>query len=153
MDKFSEYDKKGQDKAVTILKDIFSNCTLDIEQHIEDKGKVDIIMTATTPKGKKYKYAIECKDRYYPHNQYEDWMLEEHKYRDLMEYAESGYKPIFMNTFSDNTYICWNVSECQMHKKMFTTTKTTVEDNGSIQRYRYMLPTSECTYSGTFNYE
>lgn len=153
MDKFSKIDKDGQGKVIGILKNIFSNCTLDIEQHIEDKGRVDIIMTSTTPKGNEYKYAIECKDRYCSSTQYNDWMIEVDKYNTLKEYSEQGYKPIYFNTFSDNTFMVWNLDKAEINEGYQITPKTTVEDNGYINRLRYYLPSSECSCSGTFHYK
>jgi hypothetical protein len=149
MDKFSAADQQGQEKVVKVLPQIFSKCDIVYTQHIEDKGRVDIELTATTSSGKSYLYAIECKDRTYKSDDYDTWMLEWHKYNDLMKYEENGYKPIYINTFSDNKYLVWDVSKTPIIRKSYTTNKTTVEDNGKVTRVRYMLPTSGCCYSGT----
>lgn len=157
MDIFSETDRIGQDKVVEILKDTFSACTLNIEQHYEDKAYVDIIMTATTANNVSHTYAIECKDRWYKSTAFNDWMLEEHKYNHLMEYKKKGYKPIYFNTFSDGKYMLWDVSKGDWEKKIFNCPNTTVEDNGRQDKVRLLLPSSACTYSGCtktiYNYD
>lgn len=149
MDKFSVADQAGQEKVLKVLPQIFEKCDIVYTQHIEDKGRVDIELTATTSNGNTCKYAIECKDRTYKADDYDTWMLEWMKYNDLMKYEEQGYKPIYINTFSDNKYLVWNVSKTPIVRKSYTTDKTTVENNGKVTRVRYMLPTSGCCYSGT----
>ena len=148
MDKFTVADQYGQEKVLNILPQIFSGCSIVYEQHIEDKGRVDIELTATTSSGNSYKYAIECKDRTYKSTDYDTWMLEWMKYNDLMKYQEMGYKPIYINTFSDNKYLVWNVNKTPIIRKTYTTNKTTVEASDKVTKVRYMLPTSGCCYSG-----
>lgn len=148
MDIFSETDKKGQNKVVNILKDIFSSCTLNIEQHYEDKAYVDILMTATTVSGITQKYAIECKDRWYKSTSFNEWMLEEHKYNHLMNFKKQGYKPIYFNTFSDDKYMLWDVSKDEWEKRVFNCPNTTVIDSGRNDKIRFLLPSTACTYSG-----
>ena len=147
MDIFSCVDAYGQNKALNIIKDIFSGYTLNIEQHIEDKGRVDILMTATT-KNKEYYYAIECKDRYFPHNHYDDMMIEVNKYNTLKDYSSLGYKPIYLNTFSDDTYLIWNLNTCVKKEGYKTAKKTTVVEGEPVNRLRYFLPVSGYTFSG-----
>ena len=66
MDIFDSTDMHGQSRILPTIKALFSGCTLQIEQHYEDKGGVDIYITATTKSGKEVWYAIECKDRKMP---------------------------------------------------------------------------------------
>ena len=76
MDKFSNYDKKGQDKVVPILNELFSKCKdVNIEQHYQDKGRIDIFVTATTHSNITKRYAIECKDRWFESTTYSEIML------------------------------------------------------------------------------
>lgn len=149
MDLYTNADATGQEKAIKILKDVFSNCTLDIEQHIEDKGRVDIIMTATTQSGISKTYAIECKDRWFPHNQYPDMMIEQEKYDVLKSYSASGYTPIYFNTFSDDTYIVWDLDKVDVDIRNVKTKRTTVEYNGYVDKPRCFFKTSDFTFSGT----
>lgn len=149
MDLYTNADATGQEKAVKILKDVFSNCTLDIEQHIEDKGRVDIIMTATTQSGVSKTYAIECKDRWFPHNQYPDMMIDKEKYDVLKSYSASGYTPIYLNTFSDDTYIVWDLDKVDVDIRNVKTKRTTVEYNGYVDKPRCFFKTSDFTFSGT----
>lgn len=149
MSKFNDYDRKGQQKVMNILPNLFSGCTLNFEQHIDDNGKVDIFMSATT-QTRMYKYAIEAKDRWYTHNYFDTWVLEEDKYKELMKHYENGYKPIYFNTFSDNKFLVWDLSKVDCTKKgELTTPKTTVVDTGTVTRKRIFLPVSGATYSGT----
>ena len=63
MDIFDSTDMHGQSRILPTLKAVFSGCPLQIEQHYEDKGGVDMYITATTKNNKEVWYAIECKDR------------------------------------------------------------------------------------------
>lgn len=149
MSKFNDYDRKGQQKVMNILPNLFSGCTLNFEQHIDDNGKVDIFMSATT-QTRMYKYAIEAKDRWYTHNYFDTWVLEEDKYKELMKHYQNGYKPIYFNTFSDGKYLVWDLSKTDCtNTGNLTTPKTTVEDRGKVTRKRIFLPVSGATYSGT----
>lgn len=150
MNIYNTYDKKGQDKVLKILPKLFSGYTLNIEQHIEDNGKVDIFMSAST-ETKLYKYAIEAKDRWHPHTAFADegWILEEDKYIELMEYYKQGYRPIYFNTFNDGTYVVWDVSKCKFTKGSKTSRRKTVEDKGKVTRDRLFVKVADCTCSGT----
>lgn len=148
-DLFTVADATGQEKVLRILNNIFSGCTLNIEQHTEDKGRVDIFMTATTHNGIRKTYAIECKDRWFPHSQYPDMMLDKEKYDVLKSYSKSGYTPIFFNTFSDDTYMVWDVLKATVDIRNHKTKKTTVEYNGYVDKPRCFFKTSDFTFSGT----
>lgn len=149
MDIYDKADQQGQDKVMKFLPMLFSACTITCEQHFHDKSPVDIFVTATTQSGKITTYAIECKDRKCSHNEYQDYMIEEHKYNSIKQFANQGYRPIYLNTFSDDTFYAWNLNKSSIIRKTYTTTKTTVEDNGKIRRDRILLPSSEICCSGS----
>ena len=71
MDLFNDADKYGQSRILPTIKALFSGCTLQIEQDYEDKGGIDMYLTATTKSGKEVLYSIECKDRKMPHTKYQ----------------------------------------------------------------------------------
>lgn len=150
MDKYSKADQQGQEIVVKILKRIFSGCTLDIDQHYDDMSPVDIYMTATTKDEKQTTYAIECKDRKYGHNTFSDSVIEIHKYDAVSATQEDGYRPIYFNTFSDDTYLVWDLSKCKPIKRGMTSNKSTVESwKGKRTTPRYFLKNSDCKFSGT----
>lgn len=113
MDIFDSTDMNGQSRILPTIKALFSGCTLQIEQHYEDKCGVDMYITATTKSGKEVWYAIECKDRKMTHTKYKDdgYIIEDHKMKELMKAANKGYRPIYLNSFSDNYIICWDLSK------------------------------------------
>lgn len=109
MNKFNEADKIGQNKILPTLYYLFRNCYLQIEQHIEDSGHIDIYMTATTQSSKEKYYAIECKHRNMEHTRFYDYILEYSKEKYLKE--NSKYTPIYANSFNDGYIIFWDLSK------------------------------------------
>ena len=108
-------DYKGQVKALPILKDLFKKCKeVKFIHHIIDKGRVDIELFVTTSKGNNVKYYIECKDRWCYFDKYADegYILEISKY-DVMikKQQDSGYIPLYLNTFKDNKYRIWDLNK------------------------------------------
>ena len=112
MDIFDSTDMHGQSRILPTIKALFSGCTLQIEQHYEDKGGIDMYLTATTKSGKEVYYAIECKDRKMPHTkyQYDGYIIEDHKIKELMKAANKGYRPLYLNSFNDDYVIIWNLN-------------------------------------------
>lgn len=109
MNEFNKLDEIGQNKILPTLYYLFRNCYLQIEQHIEDKGHIDIYMTATTQANKEKYYAIECKHRNMEHTKYDDYILEYSKEKYLKE--NSKYTPIYANSFDDGYVIFWDLSK------------------------------------------
>lgn len=150
MNKYNKADQQGQEIVVNILKEIFSACTLTLDQHYEDTSPIDIYMTATTKSGISRTYAIECKDREYTHNCFNDSVIEIRKYNDLIESQKNGYKAIYFNTFSDGAYLVWDINKCKPIKREMTSNKSTVEPwKGKRTSLRYFLKNSEFIYSGS----
>lgn len=148
MDKFTNYDKKGQDKVVPILKELFNKCKdVNIEQHYQDKGRIDIFVTATTHNDITKRYAIECKDRWFESTAYSEIMLNPDKWGWLMGYKGLGYSPLFLNTFTDDKYVIWDVSKKNWDVGTFSVPVTTVVDNGRTVEPRFLLPMSDCIFS------
>ena len=113
MDLFAYADKQGQSRILPTIKALFSGCTLQIEQHYEDKGGIDMYLTATTKSGKEVCYAIESKDRKMTHTkyQYDGYIIEDKKIKSLLKAHKMGYRPIYLNSFNDNYIICWDLSK------------------------------------------
>ena len=151
MDKFDYADEKGQEKVIEQLNKIFSNCTVEYEQHFDDKNGIDIYFTVTTPKGKEYKYAAECKDRVYEHTFTDKWILEKKKYEDLIEASEQGYKPLYINTYTDDWMNVWDVSKCTVSTTNdWILPSTTVINKGYKTKKTLLLDEKEAVFSKPF---
>lgn len=148
MDKFSEADKIGQEKAIKYLYKAFEKCgaTLNIEQHFEDKGRIDMFVTATTINNITSKYSIETKDRYMPKDTYDNYFIPLDKYNELMETVNRGYTPLYMNTFDDGAII-WNVCKCRIYDAGDRwLSPTTVEKKKKEKQHKYSVKTDECVW-------
>lgn len=103
-------------KAKNILKDLiennwFSSCTVYFDEENEnyEYASVDVVFTAITKANVEHKYAIELKERKgYDHTDYEDWMIEPHKVKELEKYSNFGYKPMYFNLYKDGYYYLWD---------------------------------------------
>ena len=125
MDLFDERDKKGQDIAVPVIKQIFSGRTINNLVQDYSKGGIDIFVTATTKNGTVRRYAIECKDRTPKHNTFEKpfkdketgkivnagWAMDMPKYNKMLRASLDGYISLYFNSFSDGIYAIWNAIE------------------------------------------
>lgn len=117
----AEADYRGQQKVIPTLEKIFEPyfTTISIDPHFDDYSSIDIYMYGTKQDNTSIKYAIECKDRNMEHTAYaeEGYILEDHKKNKLMEARDMGYRPIYINTFTDDYMVVWNLdkidfSEC-----------------------------------------
>lgn len=144
---FYKTDEYGQSKVIPQLKSIFSACTLTFDQHYDDSCVVDIFFTATTSSGIEYKYAAECKDRWYKHSFSDDWYIEQKKFNNLMKVREDGYKPLYINTYEDDWINIWDITKCTVTEEHKTLKKSTVVDRGKINRTIYCLNTKDAVYS------
>lgn len=160
LDEFSEADKQGQDKVVPILKEMFKKCKdVVLEQHYEDKGGIDIYLTATTHKGYTKKYAIECKDRDYSHTSFSvpyketpaGWVIDVPKYEKMVKAANDGYMSLYLNTFSDNTYYVWDVVNSNSTYGKYKAGKTTVKKSEKIDKWGYFYTITDYVVSGTID--
>lgn len=136
MNVFNMADQKGQDKVMSILDNLFSACTCNYEQFYTSTSPIDILMTATTRCDKQHLYAIECKDREYTHTYFKDgWVIEEWKYNRLLDAKAKGYRPLLICTFSDNTYVIWDISTSPCNKGRFFANRTTMEESPVVEKY------------------
>lgn len=152
MDKFQITDKNGQQKVVNQLTKIFTNHKIDVNQHYIDRSTVDIDMVVTTPLGNTYTYYIEAKDRTYSHNAFNgEWVLEEHKYNELMKREGKVY---YANTFSDDYIAFWdvkNIDISKLRKEQKLLPRTTLEpQKGKIEKTVYYLPIDKAVYAKPF---
>ena len=144
MNEYNKRDYWGQKKVLPTLKQMFSGCTLTIDQHFNDKNEIDIYITATTKNNREVWYAIECKDRNYNHEYFKKngFLIEQTKINALERAKENGYRPIYLNTFTDNICIIWNVAnvnwdELKEYKGMLPI--ATVEDKGEKEKKNKLL--------------
>lgn len=111
----AEADYKGQQKVIKALHQIFDGyfTSMTIDPHFDDYSPIDIYMSGTLPNNTEIKYAIETKDRNMEHTAYaeEGYILEDHKKTKLEEAAKDGYRPIYINTFTDDYLIAWDISK------------------------------------------
>lgn len=150
MDEFERLEVIGQTKAVKILKDLFKECKLNIEQHIEDKGGIDIYITATTKAGTVKKYAIEAKDRHKGHQEYNGmWMIEKKKMYKLIDDVSKDYTALYLNTFADDTYFIWNPMKNKFIDSEITAQKYTAKTSNYEVKPSYMFTIRDYIKSGT----
>ena len=149
MDKYAKTDAIGQGKVMPKLKELFSGFTTTFEQHYEDKGTVDIFFTAST-QNESVRYAVECKDRYYKHTDFDEWMIEKKKYKTLQLAKDEGYRPIYVNTYTDNWIDIWNLDKCSITVvDEWELPKKTLDNAGNIKKSIYLLKSSDTAYSST----
>ena len=153
---FHNADKAGQAKVIPTLKNIFSAFTLTIDAHTDDYGGIDLYFTATTTNGHQYIYCAECKDRVMPHYTFgeEGYILEQHKKKKLEKASEQGYKPLYINTFTDNKMIVWDLSKINYNEcgttgnKTFHNTTVTKNDNELHQANKLTLKNCQAVWIG-----
>ena len=156
MDIFDSTDMHGQSRILPTIKALFSGCTLQIEQHYEDKGGVDIYITATTKSGKEVLYAIECKDRKMSHTKYQDsgYIIEDHKMKELMKAANKGYRPLYLNSFNDDYVIIWNLNNIDLNEcgetgeKQFHRTTVKKSNNDIYTKNKITLKNKQAEWIG-----
>ena len=150
MNKFQKLDTYGQSKVINELNEIFTKYQMNYDQHIIDKGRVDLFFTASTVDNH-YMYASECKDRWYNHVKFNEWMIEIDKYNELMNNVDKGYKPLYINTFEDNWLIIWDLSKIdisEIKKEQRWLDKSTVaKERGKVLKWVYLLPTELAVYN------
>lgn len=152
--KFQTTDEKGQAIALGHLKQVMKNCTLTIDQHIDDYNPIDIYITAVTPSNKTELYAFECKHRQkytYDYVMKNGAMLELDKKANIYRAIKDGYKGVYMMTFSDG-YMIWVLNNIKDDIDALPLTyvkcpKTTVVDSGTKNKACLILPYSLCKYS------
>lgn len=145
MNTFQQLDEYGQSKVIPELNNIFSGFSMTYEQHVIDKGRIDIYFTAEK-NGNKYDYASECKDRWYTHTQFDEWFIEVDKYNELMN---SGKKPLYINTFKDDWLIIWDLQKCKTLKEeeRWLDKSTVAKWRGKVKKKIYLLSTKEAVIS------
>ena len=156
MNLFHKADKAGQKKVKDTIKVLFSGCTLTRDEHIEDSGYIDIYITATTATNTSITYAIEAKDRDMPHTKYaeEGYILEDWKKKKLEEASKQGYRPLYINTFTDNKMIVWNLNKIDYSKcgetgeRIFHKTTVMKSNNDLYKKNKITLKNSQAVWIG-----
>lgn len=149
LDKFQKKDYEGQLKAAPVLSNLFSKYEdVTMEHHITDRGRIDIFLIVKH-KGIEHKYAIECKDRDFTSETFDTCMLNPDKWGWLMAYKKLGFKPLFLNTFTDNKYMIWDVSTSDWDVGMVEVPIYSVDKSkGTTIEPRFFLPTESCINQG-----
>lgn len=151
MNKFTNADKNGQTILLNQLEKIFDGYTVNVTQHYQDNATVDVDMYVTNnTTNNTYLYNIETKDREYTHTYFKEWLIEEHKVKELL--AKNG-KPIYANTFKDKWLIMWDLSKIDFSKvrsEYKWLPDTTVIKKGNKKKLVYYLPVDMAVYSSPF---
>lgn len=116
----------------------------------ETTNPVDIYFTATTINNREVPYVGEIKERKYPlskpDNKITNWMLETYKLDALM--AKKDHIPLYINFFSNNYMLVWNLNKIDFSKleiRKMKLAKTTVEDTGKKIKIFYDLSSDWAT--------
>lgn len=150
-----EADEKGQEKVLHAIKEIFKGyfINITIDTHFDDYGAIDIYMTGTTKNNNAITYAMECKDRKVAHTYYPDYILEKDKKRKLLDASKKGYKPIYINTFTDDYMIVWDLNridfkDCSNVEKTFHKYTVVHQHGDTYQENKISLKTEQARWIG-----
>ena len=153
-----ECDKYAKNVAKQLVNYWFSAFTVAIneENEADEFAPVDLIFTAFTKSGKEIVYAIEIKHRMgYKHNDFDEWMIERHKYNTLSDYKKKGYRVLYFNLFKDGYYYLWDYDTIKnKHKDAVKnlTHHTQGEDEESELKVVYLIKAEDCIISGNTGY-
>lgn len=151
-------DYKGQQKAIPALQHLFEPyfTTLTIDPHFDDYSSIDLYMYGTLPNNTQIKYAIECKDRNMEHTAYaeEGYIIEDFKKEKLLKAAEEGYRPIYLNTFTDDYMVVWDLNkvdftQCgETGEKTYHRTNVMKESDPTYKKNKTTLKNSQAQWIG-----
>lgn len=152
-DAYEKADAEGQNKVIPVIKDLFKT-ELEFEQHVTDKGGIDVYFTASTLSDK-YIYSMECKHRNYNHTRFaqEGYMIEDAKRDKLMNDYKKGYKPIYANTFDDGYIMFWDLSkiDCEALPQLDKEVPIkTLENKGKKKKDNKLLQYNDAVYIGKY---
>lgn len=119
---FLQFEQIGRNRA----KNEMDESPTPINYHFTElENPIDLFLTALT---NQRTYAVEIKNRTFGIKRFPDFILETHKYRDLMAaWENSGYTPIYLMYFDDGR-IAWDVRKIGNAKdrlQQMTTSVTT----------------------------
>lgn len=128
-----EYETKGRQK---LLED-FNNaeCEIQYEFTNERYDSVDCYATACTGQ----RYAIEIKNRDISIDDYDEVLLEEHKYKVLMKiYKDSGYTPVYRCYYKDGK-LSWDLTKIHVNVTEMPCAESTKNYNHKVKKKIIML--------------
>ena len=135
MTEFQKADNYGRDKVINTLVKLLTPYLNNIEiiyTGIKDKEDIFIIGN-NKKKNNIIKYCIECKDRKFEHTKYDNdemedeergYIIEQHKKEYLISQSQLGYIPLYVNSFSDNYMVVWNLKKINWDECSTTGDKT-----------------------------
>lgn len=128
-------EEKGRNYFRNIAPRVFKDLKK-ITQSLKISDKYDCIVTA------KQEYIVEIKVRNMKSTRYADYMMEESKYKYLMERAKEGYVPLYVNFFEDGLCLIWDLTEEAefLNAKTMLANRTTVNlGAGKVDKKCLML--------------
>lgn len=138
----------------TTSKIVFGECVSTLfndKIHIEftpnTTDGLDAFATATTKSH--ITYAFELKERDYPYDAFDEWMLEPKKKFELDMANRQGYKEMYVNLWDQGNDIwhiaIWDIKKTPPKKQQtFKTNRQTVHpEKGKVNRQRYLLPITD----------
>lgn len=138
-DEFVNYDEKGKDIVEEWCK-VTVNCKVRKRSKIDAKEVWDISLELNGEK-----LLVEIKMRKKDSNQYEEWFIEEKKYKDVTNLANQyKFKPVYCNIFNDDQMLMWDM-EIIKNKEISTQmmNKQKMGDDTKINKNIYGLKNSE----------
>jgi hypothetical protein len=72
-------------------------------------------------------------------------------YNKMVKAANEGYMPLYLNTFSDNTYYVWDVVNSNSTYGKYKAGKTTVKKSEKIDKWGYFYTITDYVVSGTID--
>lgn len=138
-DEFVNYDEKGKDIVEGWCK-IQIDCITLKRSKIDSKASWDILIQLNGEK-----LLTEIKMRKFNHTYYDEWFIQDDKYKKVTELADKyNYKPVYCNIFTDEQMLLWNMEiiknkEIQIHQM----NKTKMGDDTKINKNIYGLKNNE----------
>lgn len=135
MTEFQKADNYGRDKVITTLVTVLTPYLDNIEvTYTGIKDKEDIFIIGNNKKTNNIiKYCIECKDRKFEHTKYDNdemkdeergYIIEQHKKEYLITQSQYGMIPLYVNSFSDDYVVVWNLNKVDWDNCSTTGNKT-----------------------------
>ena len=135
MTEFQKADNYGRDKVITTLVTVLTPYLDNIEvTYTGIKDKEDIFIIGNNKKTNNIiKYCIECKDRKFEHTKYDNdemkdeergYIIEQHKKEYLITQSQYGMIPLYVNSFSDDYVVVWNLNKVDWDNCSTTGDKT-----------------------------
>ena len=160
---FFEADKRGQYKVLsTICETLYKSNSVKVltfNLNYDNYSPIDIYIRVLTESDNMYSYAIECKDRNCKHTDFaeEGFLITTQKLMKLLEAAAEGYKPLYLNSFTDGYFVIWDLSKIKItdlgitRKKAFPKTTINNESHKVVEEQRLTLKLKDCVYCGKLN--